>query len=156
MFVKVFEQILDSSIARDYELRHFFEDMLKLADRTGAVDMTADAIARRINLPESKVLPLLEKLQLPDAESRTPDNEGRRIVLLDSHRNWGWMIVNYERYRNIRDEETRRRQNRDAQSRFREKHSRKRRDPKVNAGLKRGKPLAGETAFVKQAKIESP
>ena len=52
MFVKVFEHILDSSIADDYELRHFFEDMLKLADwKTGVVDMTESAIARRLNFP---------------------------------------------------------------------------------------------------------
>ena len=43
MFAKVFTQIFDSSIAENYEVRHVFEDMLKLADREGAVDMTGEA-----------------------------------------------------------------------------------------------------------------
>lgn len=139
MFVKVFEQILDSSIAENYELRHFFEDMLKLADVTGVVDMTPEAIARRINLPLERVLPLLDELARPDPKSRSKVKEGRRIVALDSHRDWGWIIVNYQHYRSIRDEASRREYNRDAKQRERaKKKSRKQRSsplPESNGGL---------------------
>lgn len=113
MYVKVFEQILDSSIASNYELRHFFEDMLKLSDKTGVVDMTPEAIARRINLPLERVLPLLCELGKPDPKSRSQAEYGRRIVLVDSHRDWGWIVVNYEHYRRIRSQEDRRAYNRD-------------------------------------------
>lgn len=122
MFVKIFEQILDSSIAEKYELRHFFEDMLKLSDVTGAVDMTAEAIARRINLPLEKVVPMLAELGRPDPKSRTQKHEGRRVVPLDSHRDWGWLIVNYEHYRSIRDQSDRRAYNRDAKRKERRKN----------------------------------
>jgi hypothetical protein len=54
----------------------------------------------------------IEKLCAPDPESRTPDEDGCRLVLIDEHRNWGWRIVNYQKYRNIRDEEARRISNR--------------------------------------------
>jgi hypothetical protein len=50
----------------------------------------------------------LEVLAQPDPDSRTPDEDGRRITLLDPARNWGWRIVNYEKYRAIRDEDGRR------------------------------------------------
>lgn len=120
MFVKVFDQILDSSIAENYELRHFFEDMLKLADKGGAVDMTPEAISRRINLPLEKVVLFLGMLQETDAKSRSRGHDGRRLIPLDSHRDWGWLIVNYEHYRNIRNQEERRAYNRDAQRKFRE------------------------------------
>ena len=40
MFTKVFVKIFDSSIAADLGLRHFFMDILVLADRDGLVDMT--------------------------------------------------------------------------------------------------------------------
>ena len=32
----------------------------------------------------------------------------RRIARLDEHREWGWLIVNYEEYRKIASEEQRR------------------------------------------------
>lgn len=133
MFVKIFDQILDSSIASNYELRHFFEDMLKLADPTGAVDITPEAIARRINLPLEKVLPFLAELGQPDKKSRSPGNEGRRILPLDSHRDWGWIIVNYEHYRAIRNQVERRIYNRDAQRRHRNKKNKKPKLPVVNS-----------------------
>jgi hypothetical protein len=40
MYGKVFEQILDSSIADDYLTRFVFEDFIILADQDGNVDMT--------------------------------------------------------------------------------------------------------------------
>lgn len=114
MYAKVFAQIFDSSIAENYELRHFFEDMLKLSDADGVLDMTPEAIHRRINLPLEKVVEFLGLLQEPDPKSRSPEHEGKRLIPLDSHREWGWIIVNYQHYRAIRDEEARRSYNRDA------------------------------------------
>lgn len=114
MFAKIFAQIFDSSIAENYELRHFFEDMLKLADKEGVVDMTPEAIARRINAPLERVKWGLEELMKPDPISRTRTHEGRRIVPLEAGRPWGWTIINYVHYRSIQDEEHRRIYFRDA------------------------------------------
>lgn len=119
MYAKIFEQIFDSSIAENYELRHFFEDMLKLADPTGVVDITAEAIGRRINLPIEKVKAGLDELMKPDPRSRSHEHDGRRLIPLDSHRDWGWIIVNYVHYRAVRDEVTRRIYFRDAKRRQR-------------------------------------
>jgi hypothetical protein len=107
MYVKIFTQIYDSSIADDYLTRFVFEDFLILADKEGHVDMTVAAIARRTNVPIEIVNRAIEKLSSPDLESRSPDEDGRRIVLLDPYRSWGWRIVNYDDYRNIRDDEAR-------------------------------------------------
>lgn len=107
MYAKIFSQIFDSSICEDYLARHVFMDLLVLANRYGHVDMTPFAISRRTNVPIELVLAALLKLSAPDENSRTPDESGRRIVLLDDHRDWGWRIVNYEQYRDIRDEEGR-------------------------------------------------
>ena len=38
-----------------------------------------------------------------DPESRTKSDDGRRIVLIDSDKSWGWRIVNYEKYASARD-----------------------------------------------------
>lgn len=99
MFAKVFQQILDSSIAEDYQVRLVFEDFLKLCDKDGVVDMTRESIARRTNVPLEIVSKGITALEQPDRTSRSPEEDGRRIVRLDSHRDWGWRIVNHAKYR---------------------------------------------------------
>lgn len=108
MFAKVFGQIFDSSIARDYNCRRMFMDLLVLADSDGVVDMTFDAISRRTNVPLDEVKKYIDELCQPDPESRSKVDEGKRLVPIDGARGWGWQIVNYRHYRQIRDEEARR------------------------------------------------
>jgi len=108
MYAKVFSQIFDSSLAENYLNRLVFEDLLVLADKDGIVDMTPEAIARRTNVPLDIVKTALGELSLPDPKSRTRVEEGRRIVLLDDHRDWGWQIVNFKAYHGLRNEEGRR------------------------------------------------
>ena len=112
MFAKVFYQIFESSISDDYLVRHVFMDLLVLSDEEGVIDKTTRAISRITNVPLEIVEMAIAKLAAPDLDSRTPDEDGRRIVLIDENRNWGWRIVNYTKYRSIRDEEARRIANR--------------------------------------------
>jgi hypothetical protein len=92
--------------------RHIFMDLLVLADEDGVVDKTPEAIARNTNVPLDVVLYGLSALSRPDPKSRTKTEAGRRIVLIDEGRDWGWRIVNYDLYRCMRDEEARRIANR--------------------------------------------
>jgi len=96
-------------------------DLLVLADRDGVVDMTHEAIARRTNRPISIIRETIAKLESPDAASRTPDDDGRRIKRLDEHRDWGWMITNYDRFRLIASDEQRREKTNARVSRYRAK-----------------------------------
>jgi hypothetical protein len=121
VYAKVFSQIFDSSIAENHLTRWVFTDLCVLADRDGVVDMTAAAISRRTNAPVEVVEHALAELSKPDPQSRSGEEDGRRIVLIDSHRDWGWRIVNYEKYRNTRDDETRREQNRNAKRKQRQR-----------------------------------
>jgi hypothetical protein len=113
MFAKVYSQIFASSIAENYTTRHVFMDLLVLADSEGVVDMTASAISRTTNVPLDVVRKAIQELSEPDEASRSPEEEGRRIALIDSHRDWGWRIINYDHYRQLRDEEGRRAYHRD-------------------------------------------
>jgi hypothetical protein len=70
--------------------------------------MTQEAIARRTNVPENIIRLGLDELMKPDPKSRSKVAKGRRILLIDSHRDWGWRIVNYQHYRKLRDDESRR------------------------------------------------
>lgn len=103
LYARVFTQILDSSIAEDYTLRHIFEDLLKVCEfRTGVVDMTRQALSRRLNVPLDILNDCINRLESPDPASRDADFEGRRIERLDDHRDWGWKILNWEKYERIR------------------------------------------------------
>ena len=119
MYAKVFEQILTSSLAENYQVRHIFMDFLVLADKEGIVDMTRGAIARRLNLPLRLLTSALSALEAPDPASRSPEADGRRLVRLDPHRDWGWQIVNFKAYDKIRDEDARRENNRRYQAEHR-------------------------------------
>lgn len=121
MYGKIFAQIYDSSIAENYLVRLVFQDLVVLSDSSGAVDMTVSAIARRTNVPLEIVDHALSVLSQPDQSSRSGAEGGRRIVPLDSHRDWGWHIVNYAHYRGVTDEESRRAYFRDRKRQERER-----------------------------------
>jgi hypothetical protein len=108
MYARVFTQILDSSISRNYLTRLVFMDCLLLAGEDGVLDITADAISRRTNIPLEIVLEAIKNLSEPDPDSRSGAEEGRRLVLLDPHRNWGWRIVNHQKYSVIKTREDKR------------------------------------------------
>ena len=110
MYGKLFAQMYDGTLASKgpWQALITFQQLIILADQDGNIDMTPDAIARRTTVPLEIVLEGLRHLQEPDPESRTPNEAGRRITLLSASRGWGWRIVNYEHYRNIRDSEERR------------------------------------------------
>ena len=120
LYARVFTQILDSSLAENWQTRHVFEDVLKLADN-GVVDMTRQAIARRTNVPLEIVNAALAELEAPDLASRDATEQGRRLVRLDDHRDWGWTIVNWDKYERVKSIADHREQARERQRRKRER-----------------------------------
>lgn len=121
MYAKLFTQIFDSSIADNWKHRHVFEDILKLADQEGIVDMTPEAIAARTRMPIEMVKAGIAHLESPDPRSRTKDQEGRRLVRLDPEREWGWLIVNYTKYREIKKQTDRKAYMADYMRKYRQK-----------------------------------
>ena len=70
--------------------------------------MTPSAISRRTTIPLAIIEQGIAALLLPDQESRTPAEDGKRIMPLVDGRSWGWRVVNYKHYAAIRDQEDRR------------------------------------------------
>lgn len=147
MYVKLFNRILDSSIADNRKLRHFFTDLLLCSDSDGNVIMTKSAIANRIRASIEEVEWGMEELMKPEEGSLTPEHDGRRLVPLEGH-GYGWKIVNFEAYRDLRSAEEMRRQTKERVARWREKQKEKSNAPKK---IRRGKPLTGE-AIVEAAR----
>lgn len=109
MYGKIFESIYDGSLAcGDWEALIVFQQLIVLADKDGVVDMTGIALHRRTTLPLEIIEKGLKALQEPDPISRTKGEEGRRIIPIDEGRGWGWVIVNYEYYRDLASREDKR------------------------------------------------
>lgn len=105
MYAKVFRALWDGTLADSWEGWTVFVFLLAHADAEGYVDMTPQAIARRSSLPLEAVRRGLEVLEAPDPESRSPEEDGRRIVRMDEARPWGWRVVNARYYRGLTDAE---------------------------------------------------
>jgi len=93
--------------------------MLAMADRKGRVWASVPGLANRARVAVEDTRAALITLLAPDPDSRTTDHDGRRIEPMDG----GWMLLNYLKYREMRDEDTRAEQNRAAQATFRSKQN---------------------------------
>jgi hypothetical protein len=136
MYTKIFRQILESTLVEDYVTRHIFIDLLILADQDGCIDMTPQVISRTLNVPIDVVQGAIDKLSEPDPHSRSHAEEGRRLVMIDPDRTWGWRIVNYLKYRRTVDDETRRTNNK-----VRKQRQRDRERETVSAGQPESQPV---------------
>jgi hypothetical protein len=110
LYGKLFAQMYDGTLATKgpWESLVTFQQLIILADKNGVVDMTPEAISRRTTIPLKIIENGIKHLEKDDKDSRSPAEDGRRIVLLSDNRDWGWRIVNYGHYRKIRSEEERR------------------------------------------------
>lgn len=113
MYGKIFGSIYDGTLSEDWRALITFQQLIVLCDADGMVDMTPQAIARRTGIPIEHIIAGIEVLEKNDKYSRTPDDDGKRIELIDAHRPWGWHIINHEKYKNIQDAETVRTQTRE-------------------------------------------
>lgn len=121
MYAKVFKQLWAGTLygRRDEQLVFIF--LLCHADSKGVVDIHPRAISGFLGMDEPAVVKALAGLEAADFKSRSDEAQGSRIVRLDEHRDWGWCITNYLKYRNVRDDAARKYQNQESQQRHRDK-----------------------------------
>lgn len=120
-FSKVFSTMWGGSLYGRFEASAVFMVLLSLCNRDGVVDMTPEAIAGATGWPLKIIRKGIDELAAADERSRTPDEEGRRILLIDDHRDWGWRITNYQKYRDQMRSMERREYLRQAKQKEREK-----------------------------------
>lgn len=131
MFGKVFRCLWQGSLCGKADEQLVFVYMLAHADSGGQVEMVQSIISQQTGLPLDRVEAAIAALMAPDPESRTPDQEGRRLLPL-GERSWGWEIVNYAKYRHMRDENARKEQTKRAVAKYRSN--------KKNGDVSHGKP----------------
>ena len=103
MYAKVFRSLWDGTLAGSGETWAVFVFLLADCNRDGIVDTHPKVISALTGFPEDRVRKALAELESADFSSRTEAEQGARIVRTDEHRDWGWQIVNHEKYRNLRD-----------------------------------------------------
>lgn len=123
MYGKIFDSIYDGTLRANWKALVTFQQMIVLSDADGVVDMTPEAIHGRTGIPLDIINEGIKHLSKPDPHSRTLDEDGCRIKLLDDHRPWGWYLVNHHKYKSLQDSDTVREQNRIRKKRQRERHA---------------------------------
>ena len=113
MYGKIFASMYEGTLYGHWQAIVTFQQMIVLCNQDGVVDMTPQAIAARTSIPFEIIQEGLKVLEQSDPYSRSPGEDGRRIVRLDDHRPWGWKIVNYAAYRNLVAAEDKRRADRE-------------------------------------------
>src|SRR5258708_9428565 len=105
MYTKLYRSIFDGTLYAKFEAVTVFMALLALADQHGEVDCSPERIAGCLGCPVDFVRHGLEQLMAPDPRSRTPTQDGRRIIpLLNDEgvpRAFGWRLTNYLKYRSI-------------------------------------------------------
>jgi len=113
MYGKLFASMYDGTLYGQWQAIITLQQMVILADEDGVVDITPPALAAKTSIPLEIIEKGLEQLSQPDRYSRSPADDGRRIVLIDPDRPWGWRIVNYQHYRDLASREDKKRKDRE-------------------------------------------
>lgn len=102
-FVKVWADITTSTVwEADPVVRVVWLSLLLECDRYGNFRGTREALARRANVTLEEFNRALEFLMSPDPNSTSPAEGGRRVI---STGNNLWSAVNYQQYRERRDDD---------------------------------------------------
>ena len=74
---------------------------MAMSDQNGEVHASIPGLARIAGIDIQSVEKALDAFMSPDAYSRTPDNEGRRVAKIDG----GWELLNHAKYRMMASKE---------------------------------------------------
>lgn len=101
-FTKLFSSITESSVWFEPDhVRLAWITLLAMADRKGRVFASIPGLAHRARIKVEEAQDAITRFLSPDPFSRTKDHEGRRIEEIDG----GWRLLNYLKFRQLRDEE---------------------------------------------------
>lgn len=98
-YTPVFDTVFEGSLCGRYPDTAAWMFFLALADWKGEVDKTPEFIATITGMPLAELRSCIERFMQPDLRSRSQAEEGRKLVAIDPHRDWGWRVVNIAFYR---------------------------------------------------------
>lgn len=98
-YTPLFSTMLEGTLHGRWPHTGVWACLLSMVDYRGEIDKHPRLIASAIGIPISDLLACLKDFISPDPDSRSPENEGRRLELIDPDRDWGWRVVNIQKYR---------------------------------------------------------
>jgi hypothetical protein len=120
-YTKLANSILTSTLwVEEDHTRIAWIAMLALADKNGEVSGSIPGLASIARIPVDSCRAAIAKLLAPDPDSRTKDDEGRRIQEIDG----GWLLLNHSKYRELASDDERKRKAAERQQRARDKAKR--------------------------------
>lgn len=97
-YSKLFSCIVTSSVwCQDSATLRVWIAMLAMKDTNGNVEGSIPGFASLARVTVEEMRRAVEILSSPDPDSRTTDQEGRRITPIPG----GWHIINHDKYRNM-------------------------------------------------------
>lgn len=136
-YTPVFGSVFTGTLSGKYPDTAAWLFFLALADKHGVVDMTPQYISNVTGMPLEELLGCIERFMQPDPHSRSNAEEGRRLVLVDESRPWGWRIVNHGKYR-----ERARLQAKNAEAVGTGREAERKRQARLSAAVRRCPPLS--------------
>ncbi len=104
-YTKLFSSILASTIwEADMPTRIVWITLLAMADQYGIAEASIPGLAHIARVSREQCEQAIENLLAPDPDSRSKDDDGRRIRPVDG----GWQLVNHGKYRERRTADERR------------------------------------------------
>lgn len=98
-YTPVFDSVYHGTLCGRWPTLPVWLTVLPMADRNGQIDLTYQAISALTGWPTDLLKQAFAELMQPDPDSRSDEHEGRRLVPIDSDRQWGWQVVNHSKYR---------------------------------------------------------
>lgn len=100
-YTPVFDSVLDGTLYGRWPHTGVWLCLLSQCNKKGEIDAVPELLAAKIGIPLQMLLDCIRDFMSPDPGSRCGDEEGRRLVLVDTARHWGWRVVNCMRYRRL-------------------------------------------------------
>lgn len=117
-YTKLFSTIVTSSIwSEDDATRIVWITMLALSNKDGEIMAAVPGLARLAGVSVEACQKAIDKFLGPDPYSRTKEEEGRRLEVIDG----GWSLLNHAKYRRMASDEERKEQSAIRQQRFRDR-----------------------------------
>ncbi len=156
-YTKLFSTIATSTIwSEPLATRVVWITMLATADRCGEVQASVPGLARLANVSMDECVAALATFLAPDPYSRTPDNEGRRIEVVDG----GWRLLNHSKYRAKLDADDRRERKAKWMAESRAKAKKSTDQPADNSGQKSPQEstasTGGQSGHITDAPTDAP
>lgn len=98
-YTPLFDSMLTGTLYGRWPHTGIWACLLSRATREGLIDETPQALAAAIGVPVETLTTCIRDFMNPDPDSRSPEQDGRRLALIHEHRSWGWRVINHSKYR---------------------------------------------------------